>query len=94
MLASILHQLQSIDSEAPAINEENNLPGTALYSIFDGLGRVRVDQTTKLPHRIIVRGSLLAKPTEAELAAAFRIRQALNQDAYGATFLGDKAGLR
>ena len=129
----ILHQLQNADVKAVAIDAENFVEGTDLYSIFDGRGRVWVDKNTKLPQRIevtspealgstklvyrdfqwdvpvddrlfllpvgrtIVRSSLLAEPTEAELIAAFQIRQAFSQEPYDASYLADKedkVGLR
>jgi outer membrane lipoprotein-sorting protein len=50
----ILQQLQNTDAKAVAINDENSVEGTELYSIFDGQGRVWVQKDTKLPHRIEV----------------------------------------
>ncbi len=126
----ILQQLQNAGAKAVVVSDENTIEGTNLYSIFDGRGRVWVDQKTKLPQRIevtapegfgatkvvyrdfrwdvpvddslfkipegrtIVRNSLLADPTEAELVAAFQLRHAFNQDPYGATFWDDRVGLR
>lgn len=44
--------------------------------------------------RTIVRSSLLAEPTEAELIAAFELRHAFSQAAYDANYLADDVGLR
>jgi outer membrane lipoprotein-sorting protein len=53
------------------------------------------DKLFRIPEgRSIVRSSLLARPTEAELIAAFQIRHAFNQSPYDADFLADQVGLR
>ena len=57
---------------------------------------VAIDEAIfKIPEgRSIVRSTLLATPTEAELVAAFRIRQSFTQEPYPADFFGDKVGLK
>ncbi|MCC6271626.1 MAG: hypothetical protein IT190_10145 [Microbacteriaceae bacterium] len=53
------------------------------------------DSIFQIPEgRLIVRSTLLAEATEAELVAAFTIRQAFSQEPYSADFFSDEVGLK
>ena len=53
------------------------------------------DSLFQMPEgRSIVRSSLLAPATEAELIAAFQIRHAFSQESYDSNFLANQVGLR
>jgi len=68
--------------------------GQMIYRDFEW--DVAVDDSIfQIPEgRSIVRSTLLAEPTEAELAAAFRIRQAFSQEPYPEDFFRDEVGLK
>jgi outer membrane lipoprotein-sorting protein len=72
--------------------DESGLGG-AVYSNFDWNPTI-ADSMFEVPAGFsISRNNLLAEPTEEELVAALRIRQAFSDEPYTADFLANKAGL-
>jgi len=89
------------------VDRNTKLPQRIEVTAPDGVGMTKVvyrdfewnvpvdEAIFQIPEgRTIVRNSLLAEPTEAELVAAFRIRHAFSQAPYDANFLADKVALR
>jgi outer membrane lipoprotein-sorting protein len=67
--------------------------GSMVYSNFDWNANI-ADSIFEIPTGYTIdRNSLLAEPTEEELLAAFRIRQAFSSEPYPADFLSKDIGL-
>lgn len=78
-----------IEMHAPP---ESGLGGT-VYSNFDWSPTI-ADSMFEIPAGFrVTKNNLLAEPTEGELVAALRVRQAFSQDPYPADFLANDAGL-
>jgi outer membrane lipoprotein-sorting protein len=84
-------------TKLPVRIEMNAPPGSglggAVYSNFDWDPTI-ADSMFEIPAGFkIMRNNLLAEPTEEELVAALRIRQAFSDEPYSADFLTNHAGL-
>jgi outer membrane lipoprotein-sorting protein len=78
-----------IEMHAPS---ESGLGG-AVYSNFDWSPTI-ADSMFEIPAGFkVIKNNLLAEPTEGELVAALRVRQAFSQEPYPADFLANHAGL-
>jgi outer membrane lipoprotein-sorting protein len=67
--------------------------GGAVYNNFDW-GTTIADSTFEIPAGFrVTKNNLLAEPTEGELVAALRVRQAFSQEPYPADFLANHAGV-
>jgi outer membrane lipoprotein-sorting protein len=66
--------------------------GGAVYNNFDWDPTI-ADSTFEIPAGFrVTKNNLLAEPTEGELVAALRVRQAFSQEPYSADFLAKHAG--